>query len=152
VGNNHMPVVDMLLAKGADLKTRDKDGLTLLMLAAAMGRDQMVRVLIDRGADLHALGGEEQFTALHAAIMQEHLAVAQTLLARGAKVNQASASGLTPLMMAVATGSVPMVEAILAQNPDVNARTPQGGSALGGAQQAGMEKIVALLQAKGAKP
>jgi hypothetical protein len=46
--------IEALLAKGADLESRDKDGRTPLMLAAQYGRTASVRLLLDRGAKADA--------------------------------------------------------------------------------------------------
>jgi ankyrin repeat protein len=47
-------VVEFLLAKGADIKARLKDGRTGLMLAAHLGKDDRIRLLIAKGTDVNA--------------------------------------------------------------------------------------------------
>src|SRR6266581_2879248 len=46
--------IEALLAKGADLEARDKDGRTPLMLAAQYGRTESVRLLLEKGAKADA--------------------------------------------------------------------------------------------------
>src|SRR3954470_24594336 len=42
-------VVDMLLAKGADITVRDKDGLTFLLAAASCGNSRQTEIALARG-------------------------------------------------------------------------------------------------------
>jgi len=59
-----------LLAHGADVNARDQDGETALMIAASGGNSDIVRMLLDEGADVSAELGATGKTALMLA--EEH--------------------------------------------------------------------------------
>jgi 26S proteasome non-ATPase regulatory subunit 10 len=65
----------------------DEEGWTPLHSAASSGREAMVELLLDLGADVAAAnkGGR---VALHYAASKGHVAIADLLLKRGAKINQ----------------------------------------------------------------
>ena len=44
--------VELLLDRGANIETKDKDGLTPLMIAAKWGKTETVELLLDRGANI----------------------------------------------------------------------------------------------------
>jgi ankyrin repeat protein len=48
---NHLKVVSLLLAQGADINARDKQGRTALIHAAREGDSEMVKLLLEKGAD-----------------------------------------------------------------------------------------------------
>lgn len=50
----HLPIVDYLLAHGADIDIRDSHGKTALMYAVERGKVDVVKLLIARGADMFA--------------------------------------------------------------------------------------------------
>src|SRR5262249_42316215 len=79
-------------------------GNTPLRVAAVLGRTQVARMLIDRGADVQARGGIAFATPLHAAAWYGHPEVAQILLERGAQLEARDERGrhATPLGWAVA--------------------------------------------------
>jgi hypothetical protein len=87
-----------LNAETVNLRT-EGDGRTLLMLAAcATNPDpEMVRFLIDRGAEVNLADTTGQYTALHLAACSLHKDIVQMLLKAGADANAADASGWTPL-------------------------------------------------------
>ena len=68
------------------LEKRDSKGQTLLHLAAEHGHHRMVKLLLDKGADVNAQGGEYG-NALHAASVAGHEAIVKLLLNKGANVN-----------------------------------------------------------------
>ncbi len=74
-----------LVAAGANVNDTDAWGVSATVLAAHSGFGDLVAFLLERGADPNA--AEAGFTALHAAIMRRHVAMASALLARGADPN-----------------------------------------------------------------
>jgi ankyrin repeat protein len=70
-------------------------GNTPLIVAAAWGNADAVRLLLDAGANINATG-EDHDTALHRAVAVEALDVVQILIDRGASVEMADADGYTP--------------------------------------------------------
>jgi len=89
----HIPI--LLRAKGLDLEVRNKAGQTALMVAAGMGRHDVVQQLLFAGADASATvqkkgkgkgkgGDESSGSVLHVAIEQGSTVVVEQLLAAGA--------------------------------------------------------------------
>jgi hypothetical protein len=80
-------LVSELVDKGADVHAVNKDGQTALILAATLGRAEIVQILLEKGgADVDAktpMGA----TALILAADQGHVKVVRALLERNAKVN-----------------------------------------------------------------
>jgi hypothetical protein len=92
-------ILDYLIGlKGVDVDHPNLSGETVLMMASLYGMLPEVKVLVDkRGAEINKSG----WTPLHYACTEGHLAVADYLLSKGAKVDALSESDTTPLMMAV---------------------------------------------------
>jgi ankyrin repeat protein len=71
-------------------------GQTPLHQAILLGRQDVARLLIDRGADVNAQD-EEGRRPLHYAVWQNQMAVASALLSHGADVHAVDKHGMTPL-------------------------------------------------------
>ena len=90
-----------LLSRGAidiDEGTPD-DGVTPLMLAAGLGYSRVVRILLNKGANV-AMVDSSGMTALHWAAQGGHLAVTKLLVKAGADVEAKASQGCTPLNLA----------------------------------------------------
>jgi len=143
-------LVALLLKKGLDPNSQDRNARTLLMKAADSGNAEIVTLLAGQGANINAKnrGG---YTALHRAISGKNLNVARILLARGARVNSQSKHGVTPLMQAASSGSLEALELLLRQKARIGLREGHGDTALFFAvnKKAANPKVVALLLRKG---
>ncbi|MGZ3496886.1 MAG: ankyrin repeat domain-containing protein [Vulcanimicrobiaceae bacterium] len=74
------------------------DGFTPLQLASYFGRDGVVALLLERGADPNAVSGNPmQLCALHSAASGGHAAVAELLIEAGAEIDAQQAGGYTAM-------------------------------------------------------
>ena len=140
-------LVKALIAKGAQVNaTEPVRGQTALMWAVANRRDEVARVLIQAGADVHARSivtpreyqtgsryvayddvrfvvkvEEGGFTPLLFAARSGDAASADLLLAAGAKVDDPAPTGATPLVLAAHSGNRDVAALLLDRGADPNA-------------------------------
>jgi ankyrin repeat protein len=114
---------DLLDAHGAD-------GHTPLGLACFFGASAVVRLLLERGADVSvAAANEMRVQPLHAAVAGRDAEVVALLLARGADVNARQQVGYTPLMGAAGAGREDLVDLLLAHGADPSLVAEDGKTA-----------------------
>jgi len=124
-------LVKLLLDKGADVNTADKNGYTALTDAVRDGGAEFATIaelLIDRGADVHA----NHDAAIFAAVRNAEPSVVRLLLKKGAPVN-ATDSGRydeTVLMAAAGGWSVEALQMVLDAGADLKAINKNGETAL----------------------
>jgi ankyrin repeat protein len=110
-----------------------------LKAASASGDDVVVKLLLEKGADVN------NGIALCAASSGGHEAVVRLLLEKGANVNNGNA-----LCAASSGGHEAVVRLLLNRGADVNAKSGQDGNALYAASSGGHEAVVRLLLNRGA--
>ena len=118
----NIEAVKQHLAAGADVNAKDENGWTPLNSAAVKGRNQIVKLLIEKGADLNA------GTPLIFAATDGHMEVVELLIANGADVNAKTNDQLggTALHMTSNLGHKKAVELLVAAGADVNAKMLHG--------------------------
>ncbi|CAH8772651.1 ankyrin repeat domain-containing protein [Paenibacillus dendritiformis] len=134
------------------------DGLLPLGIAAHCGRVDVVRTLLDRGADVNALSCSAisiipSNTALHAAIAgARDREVIQLLLERGANPALLDSNGHTCLHVAVLhDDGIELIRLLLDHGADANARAEGGDTALSLALAQGHRHTAEFLRRNGAK-
>jgi ankyrin repeat protein len=123
-------LIDELFGAGALIDARDHDGGTPLHEAAAWGLADAARSLLDRGAEVNAVEGPGNMTALHWAARGDHRPVVEVLLGAGADPDAATGVGWTPLHEASAIGSDAIVAMLLTASADPSRRDRDGATAL----------------------
>ena len=121
---------------------------TFLLIAAEEGHDQLIRLLLDQGADVNAQGGEFG-NALQAASYRGHGQVVQMLLDKGANVNAQGGYYGNALQVASKGGHNQVVQMLLDKGADVNAQGGYHGNALYAASEGGHDQVVQMLLDKG---
>lgn len=141
--NEPSPKVAELLTSmlGIDLNRTNKAGENALMLAALRGQDRLVRLLIDRGAEVNKPG----WTPLHYAASSGRTELVRLLLEHHAFVDAEAPNGTTPLMMAAQYGSPESVRLLLEEGAIVTLRNRQGLSALDFARMGSRPDAIAIL-------
>ncbi|MBN2515766.1 MAG: ankyrin repeat domain-containing protein [Deltaproteobacteria bacterium] len=97
------------LEEGDHVDTRDEDGQTSLMWAAAMNSLKIAKLMIENGADINAKDKNGQTPLIYAA-MKNSLDVAKLLLETGADVEVKDTFTLTALMWAEVKRHDKMIE------------------------------------------
>jgi ankyrin repeat protein len=128
---------------------RTEDGWTALQVAASEGHEGVVKLLLHKGADVNAQGGDYG-NALEAASWPGHEAVVKLLLDAGADFNAQGGDYGNALQMASYKGHDAVVKLLLDAGADVNAQGGYYGNALQTASWGGHEAVVRLLLNKDA--
>ena len=117
----NVDIASLLLARGAQVDSAGKWGVTPLMLAAKlkMMPEAMVTLLLDHGADIERQDKDGQ-TALHHGAGKGRLGACQILLARGADANARAKHGVTPLIQAVLNGRQNACRVLLASGAHID--------------------------------
>ena len=103
---------------------------TPLVVAAQRGDTEIVKALIDAGADLDAARAKNAVTALFMAAQEGHVLVVEALVRAGAYVNEPSDTKSTPLMVASENGHSTIVETLLLAGADPTLENNAGVTAL----------------------
>jgi ankyrin repeat protein len=122
---------------------------TPLYYATLFGLEEVVRLLVDKGANVNAQGGYFG-NPLYAASHEGHEAVVRLLLDKGADINAQGKLYSNALYAASNKGYEVVVRLLLDKGANVNAQGKVYGNALYAASNEGYEAVVRLLLDKGA--
>jgi len=123
-------------------------GMMPLHYAAWKGNVEIVKLLLDHGADLHETIVEQ--SVIHFAARSGNVEVVSFLLDKGADVNARGFMEVTPLMYAAAGNDLKMARFLLERGADIQQKDIQGFTALYNAVENGSPEIIDFLISRGA--
>ena len=147
--NGSLPIVELLLDLGTNPNAIDRPGHTPLYYVAnechkESGGD-IVRALVQGGADVNAPNGAKYCTALHMAARRGNILLAEALLDCEADIEARDKPGDTPLRRAVNCGKTEMVAFLLSRGADVHAKGSRGLTPWQAARGDAMKKLLRAL-------
>jgi hypothetical protein len=148
---NNIAAAQALLARGLPLNitTIDGSGATALLIAAAGGHTDVMKLLIDAGADV-SWQDKHGDSPLMAAVRIGALDAVKLLLTRGARLDQQDSGGRTALMWAARTGRVDVARVLLDASARIDTVDNANQTALTIGIAKGHTDAVALLRSRGA--
>ena len=138
--------VEKFLSDGADANMEDKErGLSALMVACIEGHYEIAQALLSNGANVNAKSSDN-LTPLMLALSNKHsnkMKIAEILLSAGAEVNvHDNVDGWTSLMLASVEGDTTIIQMLIANGANVDAKTKDGRTALMVAKNAAVVDVL----------
>lgn len=149
VENSNREMVQLLLARGADVNARNNAKQTVLMMLGDDATADLVWDLINAGGDVNG-EDEDGDTPLTQAAAENNLEVLKTLLDAGAKVDHKNKAGQTALMLAASNGLTNNVRLLILAGSPLDAVDEDGKNALAYAEEENQRPVVRLLRRHGA--
>ncbi|KAF8570965.1 hypothetical protein P879_02499 [Paragonimus westermani] len=108
----HLPVVELLVSRGADVNRTTITNSTALRAACFDGHERVVRFLVDHGANVE-IPNRHGHTCLMISCYRRHDQIVEFLLDRKARVNRRSAKGNTALHDCAESGNLKGLQLLL---------------------------------------
>jgi len=148
IDHGYDDVAKLLLRHGADVNAQDSRGWTPAIHAASAKERDILKLLLEKGADPN-IRNKTGYSALMYATDDPD--TTQLLIRKGADVNaRGTEDDVTPLIKASVEGQIRVVEILLKNGVDVNAKDRDGKTALHWALKFGHARVADLLRSHGA--
>lgn len=131
-------------------KENDK-GRTPLVVAVIYSREELIRSILEAGADPNQVSTDGS-TALTEAAYKGILSIIELMLKYGAKVDLPQKQGWTPVLFAVNQNNYPATKLLIKNSANVNKKNDKGATPLQLASMNGHTAITRLLLEHGANP
>ena len=137
--------IEKLLYMSMGIDSSQKLTIPLLHLVVLTGKKEVIRILLEQGADINEQTAESKGTLLHVALLVGQSALVKMLLTMKANVNARNRQHETPLHNAAASGELEMVKILLEAGADRYAADYINNLALHNAAREGKAEVMELL-------
>ncbi len=149
INNNDLQTVQNLIQNGADVNELDANQDAPLVIAAYKGYTEIVKDLLEAGADVTAVDPEMKATALHAAAYAGKTEAAKILIAYKIDIDkQGPFNGYTALHDAVWQNNIETAKAIIEAGARLDIKAKDGQTAFDLAKARGRKEIAAFIELK----
>ncbi|MCB9296496.1 MAG: ankyrin repeat domain-containing protein [Lewinellaceae bacterium] len=163
-----MPFVEYILSRNGNHALTDRWGNTALLIALSAGHFDVANVLMERGADLFVRNDVGFNTLMHACYeggpkvagvslsyfnQGPRLQSVQRLIDAGVAVNDSTATGISPVMLAAESGNEELFHLLAGNDADIRLRSHfDGTTVIGRAAVGGNMNILKYLIEEGVAP
>lgn len=142
--DGHLEIAEYAIAEGVDIESdrATRDGFTPLVAASYKGYANIVRFLLDRGANIHV--GDD--APLEWACLHGQLGTAELLVSRGANVNGTGGDGHTILEKMANDNRYDVVKFLIGHGADPNLPGEDGETAMDAAVRNGHAELIDLFR------
>lgn len=124
-------IVELLIANGADVNAKDREGRLPLNLAIQDNKVKLAALLLAHGSTLDAKP-QYGLTELHWAASKGNKQMVELMLVHGARINAKDQSGRTPLRLAIDYNHEDIAKLLIAKGADMNIQNPNGAPLIHG--------------------
>jgi ankyrin repeat protein len=149
VKKNNVALVKQLIQQGVNVNELDAGGDAPLVMAAYEGHTEIVKLLLEAGADVTAVDPGMKATALHAAAYAGRTEAAKLLIAYHIDLDkQGPYNGYTALHDAIWQNNIDTVKVLLEAGANLNLKSKAGQTPLEFAKASHRPEIVRLIEQK----
>ncbi len=149
IESNDATAVRELIAQGANVDELESNGDAPLVMAAYLGHAEIVRLLLEAGADVKAVDPGMKATALHAAAYAGRTEAAKLLVAGGVEIDrQGPYNGYTALHDAIWQNNVEVARVLIDAGANLTLKSNSGQTPLDFARSKHANEIVKMIEAK----
>ena len=122
IRNGKIEMVKEAIANGANVNTFNINIISPLHYAVSSSQNDIVELLISKGADVNFIGGTRGFSPLIVAIKVDNVEAVRMLIANGADINakDGNANGESPLFYSLNSGNIEITKMLIDKGADFN--------------------------------